>query len=208
VTRPDLSVQRAKEDALGPPMVSTPMAVTGLRTVEVQLPIPDRARETYIEVRTVGGGKVTTIEILSPSNKHPGKGRRVFEAKRRLVLDSLTHVVEIDLLRGGTPMPMNGISAGADYRILISRSERRPRANLLLFSVRDPLPVFELPLRDGETGPEERLREVLDSVYDTASYDLRVDYRGEPVPPLAPADAAWSREWCAVRPGAAAEAAK
>jgi hypothetical protein len=137
---------------------------------------------------------VAAVEILSPSNKSEGKGRRAFLAKRRLVLDSRTHLVEIDLLRGGIPMPMSGTPAGSDYRILISRSDHRPRAQLLLLSVRDPSPSFELPLRSGETGPDVRLREALASTYDTASYDLRVDYRGEPVPPLSPADSAWARE--------------
>ena len=46
---------------------------------------------------------VTSIEILSPSNKKIGNpGREKFLEKQREVLDSETHLVEIDLLRGGT----------------------------------------------------------------------------------------------------------
>ena len=54
--------------------------------------------------------------------------------------------------------------------------------------------MFELPLRAGEVGPKVDLRAALDSVYDTASYDLRIDYHGEPLPA---ADRAWAR---ALRP--------
>src|SRR5262249_1749618 len=44
---------------------------------------------------------VTVIEILSPTNKVPGSpGRESFERKRREVIYSPSHWVEIDLLRG------------------------------------------------------------------------------------------------------------
>jgi hypothetical protein len=36
------------------------------------------------------------------------------------------------------------------------------------------------------------LGKVLHALYDRASYDLRIDYRLEPVPPLAPADTEWA----------------
>jgi hypothetical protein len=190
VSRPDLSVH-ATTPPTGPRGSGTG-ATGGLRTIEVHLPVPDRARETYLEVRGVGTGDVVTVvEILSPANKSHGKGRRVYETKRRLVLDSATHLVELDLLRGGSPMALGNV-APADYRILLSRSERRPKADLLLFAVRDQLPVFELPLRAGDVGPMVDLRLALDGIYDTAGYDLRVDYRAETVPPLAALDRAWA----------------
>jgi hypothetical protein len=193
VSRPDLSV-RATTPNPGT-RADSASAGQGLRTIEVHLPIPDRARETYLEVRGVGTGDVVTVlEILSPANKSAGKGRRVYETKRRLVFDSATHLVEIDLLRGGSPMGLGGRVVSADYRILLSRSERRPRADLLLFSVRDPLPVFELPLRGGDVGPKVDLRQAFDGIYDTAGYDLRIDYRSDPVPPLPPTDRAWAGE--------------
>ncbi|MBI2876344.1 MAG: DUF4058 family protein, partial [Candidatus Tectomicrobia bacterium] len=109
----------------------------GVLTVEV--PIPDRVRETYLEVREAPGGDVVTaVEILSPTNKRPGEGRRLYEEKRLLLLGTRTHLVEIDLLRAGAPMPLRGDGRAAPYRILVSRSPRRPRADLYVLGVRQP----------------------------------------------------------------------
>ncbi|MGH2356361.1 MAG: DUF4058 family protein, partial [Chloroflexota bacterium] len=53
----------------------------GVLTVE--LPIPDRVREAYLEVRVPASHEVVTVvELLSPSNKRPGEGRQQYEAKR------------------------------------------------------------------------------------------------------------------------------
>ena len=50
---------------------------------------------------------VTVIEILSPTNKVPGSpGRESFEEKRREVMHSPSHWVEIDLLRGTRMVPV------------------------------------------------------------------------------------------------------
>lgn len=38
------------------------------------------------------------------------------------------------------------------------------------------------------------LQALLQDLYRQAGYDLRIDYRSEPVPPLAPPDAAWADE--------------
>lgn len=135
---------------------------------------------------------VTVLEILSPANKLSGEGRRQYTQKRLSVLGSLTHLVEIDLLRAGEPMPTLGYAGRSDYRILVSRSSRRPQAELRPVSVRQPLPPFALPLRPGDQEPEVALTPLLHALYDRAGYDLRVDYRGEPEPPLGEADAAWS----------------
>jgi hypothetical protein len=46
---------------------------------------------------------VTPIEVLSPSDKKTGNSERAeFLEKQREALESDTHLVEIDLLRGGT----------------------------------------------------------------------------------------------------------
>jgi hypothetical protein len=161
--------------------------------VTVELPVPDIVRETYLEVRTTEGGQViTSLEILSPANKLPGEGRAQYERKRMAVLDSLTHLVEIDLLRGGLPMAMFGDSHGAHYRILVSREWLRPRADLLPFTVRQPIPDFPLPLQRGDEEPIVPLNTLLHEFYDRAGYDLRLDYRAEAEPPLEGDDAAWA----------------
>jgi hypothetical protein len=172
---------------------------SGVQVLIATLPVPDRVRETYLEVReALTGDVVTLIEVLSPTNKRAGEGRREYEAKRGHTLRTLTHVVEIDLLRGGEPPPMHveGRPAGApppgDYRILVARSQRRPRADLYAFGVRNPIPDFPLPLLPGDDELQVELQRLVQTVYERGSYDLRLDYRAEPVPPLSAADAAWA----------------
>ncbi len=165
--------------------------------VTALLPMPEHARETFIEVQAVGNPErvIAAIEILSPSNKRPGsEGRKQYERKRRALFGTLTHFVEIDLCRSGPPMPLRGRLPVSQYRVLVSRSEERPRAALYPFSLRDPLPSFHLPLEEGDEEPVIDLRAALDRVYQDAALDLRVDYRAEPVPPLSAEDAAWCRE--------------
>ena len=83
----------------------------------------DEIQETYLEPRDVSTDRVVTvIEILSPTNKLPGEGRRQYEQKRMNLLATYTHLVEIDLLRAGQPLPMRGLQGQSAYRILISRA--------------------------------------------------------------------------------------
>jgi len=183
------------EVVLGSFRADSPVAVTsgGSAVVEVELPMAEPVRETYLEVRSVPAGEVVTvIEILSPANKRSGTGRAVYLEKREAVLSTRTSLVEVDLLRGGEPMPTRGPAVASDYRILVSRPHRRPKADLIAFGVRDPVPKFSLPLRKGEEEPMVDLGRVLHALYDRASYDLRIDYSREAIPPLAGADAEWA----------------
>lgn len=188
VGRPDVAVEAR---APGGPPAATP-APQPVTAISVAVPMPDHIRETWLEVRGAGGEVVTVLEILSPGNKRPGPGRTAYEEKRLRVLGTRTHLVEIDLLRAGLPMPVHGEAPRSDYRILVSRGDRRPRADLFSFSVRQPIPTFTLPLRGHAAEPEVALRTMLDVVYDTGGYGESVDYHAPPVPPLDDDDAAWA----------------
>ena len=178
----------------------SPERAPSAAVVEVAVPVAGRARETYLEVRGVEEGEVVTlIEVLSPANKRPGEGRRLYLGKRSMVLASLTSLVEIDLLRSGERMPLLGTPPVTDYSVLVSRAWQRPRADLLPFGVRDPVSAFPVPLRRDEEEPLVDLGGLLASVYEEASYDLRVDYRRPPVPPLPDDDARWAEERLAAR---------
>jgi hypothetical protein len=79
------------------------------RPQEVTLPVSSETKERYLEVRESGTDAViTVIEVLSPKNKRKGDGRVTYEAKRQKILDSASHLVEIDLLRSDSPMAMQG----------------------------------------------------------------------------------------------------
>ncbi len=116
--------------------------------------MPEEVREGYLEIREVATGYVVTVmEVLSPTNKRTGVGRQAYETKRREVLSSPTHLVEIDLLRTGKPMPILNETQQTNYRILVGRGNRRPLAQLYAFNVRQEIPSFPLPLQTGDTEP-------------------------------------------------------
>ena len=62
--------------------------------------------------------------MLSPFNKRPGEGREDYLRKRRLILQSEVHLVELDLLRDGERVPMGKPLPPADYYAIISRSTK------------------------------------------------------------------------------------
>ncbi|XWK86615.1 MAG: DUF4058 family protein [Phormidium sp.] len=127
---------------------------------------------------------------LSPKNKRTGEGKVKYNAKRQAVLNSTAHLVEIDLLRTGEPMLMAGGMA-SDYRILVSRANCRPAADLYPFNLREPLLCFLFPLRPGDREPVIDLPAVLKQTYEEAALDLAIDYSQPPIPPVSDDDFAW-----------------
>ena len=158
----------------------------------VTIPMAEEVQERYLEIREAQSGEVVTaVELLSPTNKRAGEGREKYLRKRQLVLASQTHLVEIDLIRAGVPIPIEGAQERTDYRIVVSRAEQRPRAALYGFNVRDAFPVFALPLRDGTEGPLLDLRPLLDGIYERTGYGVRVDYGAVLKPGLSAENQTW-----------------
>lgn len=184
---PDVSVFQSKVEES---RLST-TTKTLWQPLKVNVPMTEETRENYLEIRQVGTGQVVTVvEVLSPKNKRVGEGRNKYNTKRRKVLDSLSHLVEIDLLRSGSPQPISGI-VRSDYRILVSRSNDRPEAELYPFNLRDPIPVFPLPLLPGDNEPSVNLYEVLKEVYEEAALNLVIDYSQQPVPSVTEENFQW-----------------
>jgi hypothetical protein len=190
----DVSVARQEGAAAGQ------LALAVLEApAEVQLPQQDVERVRYLEVRDRQGRElVTVIELLSPSNKRPGEDRDQYLAKRRAVLRTEAHFVEIDLLRAWAHMPLVNRPV-CDYSVLVSRAERRPIAEFWPIPLRDHLPVIPVPLRAPDGDVPVNLQEVLHAAYDRACYDHYI-YAGALDPPLSPDDAAWARQFLPARP--------
>ena len=161
---------------------------------KVRVPIPEQVTERFLEVKaTQSGAVISTIELLSPKNKRSKEGREAYEIKRQKILGSATNLVEIDLLRQGEPMPILGFAA-TGYQILVSRGWCRPDADLYNFGLKDRIPSFPLPLRQGEFEPVVDLQRLLNEVYERARFDLAIDY-SQPVKPTLPLEqATWIAE--------------
>lgn len=187
--RADLSVTRVQNPPVGQPALGVLEA-----PAEVQLPAQDLERIPFLEVRDRRGRElVTVIELLSPSNKRAGEDREPYLAKRRELLRSPAHLVEIDLLRGWTPLPAEDRPPG-DYSVLVSRSGRRPAAEFWPIRLRDRLPVIPIPLRPPHADGRVDLQEVLHRAHDGPGYEHFI-YTGSPEPTLSASDAEWVRQF-------------
>jgi hypothetical protein len=151
----------------------------------------EQVTERYLEIREVATGQVvTTIELLSPKNKRAGEGRMAYERKRNQILASATNLIEIDLLRGGKSLPIEGEVLG-DYRILVCRGNQRPMGDLYAFGLREPIPTIAVPLLPGEAEPSLVLQKIMDYVFDRGRYHLAIDYQQPLQPQLSADDRAW-----------------
>lgn len=159
----------------------------------IRVPQGEVTHEAYLEILDRHTREVVTVvELLSPSNKRKGGTDRAgYLAKRRNVLASRSHLVEIDLLRGGEAMP------GEDrpdcvYSVLVSRVEERPEAGFWPLGLADRLPVIPIPLRAPHPDATLDLQALLHRVYDEAGYEYDI-YDGPPQPALNAEEAAWAR---------------
>jgi Protein of unknown function (DUF4058) len=181
---PDVSVTATPQANVG-----TSIAIAPEPTI-VEIPLAEEVQERYLEIREIATGRVVTvIELLSPKNKRSGDGRDAYSQKRQRIMLSQTHLVEIDLLRSGEPLPMVGATT-SDYRILVSRSDRRPKAQLYAFNLRQPIPAIQIPLA-ADRAVTLDLQPLLHQIYDRARLALAIDYQKPPIPKLSPDDRAW-----------------
>jgi hypothetical protein len=115
-----------REQAAGIAVAASPST----RPVVVHVPHDER-REPFVEIYSGRGADrrlVSTIEVLSPTNKTPGEhGRDLYLRKQREVFQSKVHLVEIDLLRAGehaTAVPRDRLTAKVgrfDYHVCVRR---------------------------------------------------------------------------------------
>jgi hypothetical protein len=159
----------------------------------VELGDVDMERLSRVEIRDRAQRQlITVIELLSPTNKYAGPDREQYEGKRRQILSSPAHFVEIDLLRGGPRMPMMN-PPECDYCVLVSRAEERPEAGLWPWKLREPMPAIPVPLRSPDPDARLDLQPLLHHCYDSAGYQTYI-YHRPPSPALPKKDAAWARQ--------------
>ncbi len=167
--------------------------------VQVQIPVQDVRRVPFLEIRDrLGRELITVVEWLSPSNKRGGADREQYVARRERLLPSAAHLVEIDLLRGGRPMPVEN-RPRCDYSILVSRAEARPWAGFWPIRLRQRLPIIPIPLLPADPDARIDLQEIVHHVYDATGYADFI-YAGRPDPPLSSRDAAWAQTFVPATP--------
>jgi hypothetical protein len=194
VYRPDVSIHAVDRSSAGRGAGVAVLERVEVQPIEVVVPVEeDTIEETYLTIKELPGRKlVTVIEVLSPTNKKTQDARADYLEKRRDLIRSRVNFVEIDLLRGGEPMPLIGPPPRQDYRILVCRARPQTRSVVYSFAWTTPIPAIPIPLLAGDAEPALDLNAVLQSLMDRACYDLMIDYRQPPEPSLRPEDASWA----------------
>jgi hypothetical protein len=197
---PDVNVLRPERPGGG--AAPSPAAATAVTRPPVVVRIPrEEFRQTYLDIYAKPGHErlVTTIEVLSPTNKTTGgEGRPLYLQKQREVLGSKVNLVEIDLLRGGqhtTAVRLEDALEKAgpfDYHVCVRGFEEPDDFVIYPISLGGRLPVVAIPLLPGDSSVGVDLQTLLDRCYDTGLYQRRILYAERaPVPPLRPEQAAW-----------------
>ena len=160
--------------------------------VQMATVMPSRVPHHTIEIRDVAQRElITAIEVLSPTNKR-GEGHREYIDKRSRILCSMTHLVEIDLLRTGRRVSVQKPLPAASYFVFVSRAESRPITEMWPIQLDMPLPTIPIPLRDNDPDARLNLQNALQEIYDALNYDLAIDYARPPEVALPERWAAWA----------------
>jgi hypothetical protein len=128
---------------------------------------------------------VTSIEILSPSNKRRGTpGWKKYLRKRQGLLLGKANLVELDLLRGGERLPMLDPWPGTPYTLLVAREESAPTCRVWPAYSERPLPGLPIPLSKPDPDLPLALQPLIEAIYERGRYAEEIDYTQPLEPPL------------------------
>lgn len=161
------------------------------------LPETEQYKLRTVQVRRTDTHRlVTAIEILSPYNKR-GDGLDLYRAKRWRLLRSEIHLIEIDLLRGGSrPGPeLQNPPIETDYLVLLNRFNPElegRRSEIWPVTISEPLPTCPVPLLPPDPDVLLDLTGIMENVYERSAYGRRINYsQPVPAPPLRPEMKKW-----------------
>jgi hypothetical protein len=138
---------------------------------------------------------VTSIEVLSPTNKKPrSPGRRKYLRKRQALLLGRANLVEIDLLRGGERMPMLDPLPTSPYYLLMARASSAPLCRVWRGFFDRPLPPIPIPLSPPDPDISLELQPLVDAIFERSRYADDIDYTQPLAPPLTPEQTAWLQQ--------------
>lgn len=187
------------------PRLAEAVAVYDTHTItppSIQLPsiMAEEVPLLGIEVQDVASRRlVTAIEILSPVNK-VGLGWAEYETKRRDLLMRPVHLLELDLLRRGRRITLDGDPPPADYYAYLSRFTHRPYTDVWPIGLRERLPVLPVPLLPPDEDVPLDLQRAVNACYDLVHYERLLDYTVDPPPPpFSESDMIWLKERLAAR---------
>ena len=192
--RPDVGVWQPQPPGIEMTRETAVIATAPVESVvEMELPL----RLYTVEVRETDTIRlVTSIEVLSPVNKRPShEAYHDYRRKRRALLRSTTHLMELDLLRGGERPRLARPVPPAPYYVTLSRVNRRPYVDVWPIQLWEKLPILPVPLLEPDPDAALDLHTVVAAVYERGAYGRLIDYhRPPPSPALSETEAVWLDE--------------
>jgi hypothetical protein len=172
--------------------------------ITIEKAVDDEHIEPFLEIRGRCSGQdrlVAAIEVLSPSNKAPGdQGFDTYRAKQRDVLASQVHLIEIDLLRGGThitavPVDLAREKAGPfDYHVSVHRFDVPKAYFVYPIRMQERQPIIRIPLLPGDPSVRLDLQAAFSRAYDAGPYRKRILYGEDLIePPLQAGQDSWAK---------------
>ena len=191
---PDAAVVR-KESFGGSTQRESSVATMTPRTLPQEVITFDQPTQKLVEIRGLPTRQlITTIELLSPSNKQSGQDRAAYLAKRADLLHNSVNLVDLDLLREGQRLPLLADLPGGDYHAFVTRHEFYSQCEVYSWTVREPLPTIAVPLKTEQLDVPLALQAAFDEVYENGRYSEMLMYEDASLlAKMPPTD----REWAA-----------
>ena len=159
--------------------------------------VEEEHREAFVEIyeATPEQRLVTSIEVLSPSNKRPNTpGWDLYVRKRQSLLLGDVNLVEIDLLRSGQRMPMLDPWPDSPYTLLVARAKKYDMCQVWPVYFQMPSPLIHVPLAKPDPDIAVGLQPMIDKIYQRSRYERSIDYGKPLTPPLRAAETGWLKQ--------------
>lgn len=162
-------------------------ADTDVSPISMRAFVEEQYRETFVDIYQADATQmlVTSLEVLSPTNKRKGSpGWDLYLRKRQALLVGAANLVEMDLLRGGTRLPMLDEWPNSPYTILVARKRFAPTCRVWPAHYLRPLPAIPVPLLEPDPDVTLNLQPMIEAIYERSRYSRSIDYGKKLTPPL------------------------
>jgi hypothetical protein len=191
ITHPDMSVGRdiySDPTPRGATAVAEPPLYPTVLTLPKFEPVP----ESYIDIRRLPEQElITSIELLSHTNKDPYWGGSKYRSKRADSIDQDVNLVEIDLLLAGRRPSVVGVMPPGNFFAFVCRATQRPRCEVYGWSIRHKLPSIPIPLKSPDADVSLDLAIAFSMPYERNRYRKHLRYNQALDGDLSDADRAW-----------------
>lgn len=154
-------------------------------------------QEEFIEIRQRTDGKlITLLDVVSPTNKTTGTGRKAYLAKREEARDQGANLVEIDLVLQGEPTleySREGLPDW-DYAVTVTRARQPESHEIYSSTLQKRLPRFRLPLAADDRDTVLDLHASFSRCFEQGGFRNKIEYARDPSVPLTEENRRWLAE--------------